>query len=260
MCKTHILEANPASDLDLPKLDNVLPVEALTVSQVEAIMSAPDITDPLGIRDRAILEMFYSTAIRRAEMVDLKVSDLNREKHILWIRLGKGRKDRVVPVGQRALAWVEKYIEDVRPLLAVNPSEQTLFLTGYGQAFNRNVLGRHVHDYIVKAGIVRETAGPHLLRHTCATHMHEHGADIRFIQQLLGVMVQFVFHLIGIDGIILYDILQFVIVKCGIHGWHFMYIGQLCQVIAIEDGAVPDAFRQGIKSNTQLHIGFGYFK
>lgn len=186
LCKTHVLEANPSSDLDMPSPDHQLPIEALSVAQVEALMAAPDIRDPLGIRDRAMLELFYSTAIRRMEMAQLKVNNLNHAKRILWVRYGKGRKDRVVPVGQRALTWVEKYLEDVRPLLAVDPVEQALFLTGYGQGFNKDVLGRRVTAYMVQAGIVHEGKGPHLLRHTCATHMHEHGADIRFIQQLLG--------------------------------------------------------------------------
>ena len=133
-----------------------------------------------------MLEMFYSTGIRRAEMANLKMEDLNREKHILWIRQGKGRKDRVVPVGQRALAWMEKYIEDVRPLLIVDAQEQALFVTCYGQAFNREVLGRMVYEAIRKAGIGYKGGGSHLLRHSCATHMLEGGADIRYIQQLLG--------------------------------------------------------------------------
>lgn len=186
LCRENVVQANPASDLELPRAEKRLPVEALTVAQVEAVLAGPDVADPLGIRDRAILELFYSTAIRRTEMARLKLPDLNREKRILWVRQGKGRKDRVVPVGQRALAWVEKYIEDVRPLLAVDPAEQALFLTGYGQAFNEEVLGRNVAELIRKAGIEREGAGCHLFRHTCATHMLEGGADIRYIQQLLG--------------------------------------------------------------------------
>ena len=186
LCREHVVAANPASDLELPRGEKRLPIKALSVTEIEAILAAPDIADPLGLRDRAFLELFYSTGIRRTEMARLKVGDLNRDKRILWIRQGKGRKDRVVPVGPRALGWVEKYIEDVRPLLAVDPAEQSLFLTGYGQAFNEDVLGRRVHEYIVKAGIEREMAGAHLIRHTCATHMLEGGADIRFIQQLLG--------------------------------------------------------------------------
>lgn len=186
LCRQHIIEANPASDLELPRAEKRLPGEALSIEQVEAVLSMPDITDPLGIRDRAILEMFYSTGIRRTEMARLAITDLNREKHILWVRQGKGQKDRVVPVGSRALQWVEKYIEDVRPLLAVDPAETGLFLTGYGESFNEEVIGRKVRQAILKADIGRTTGGPHLMRHTCATHMLEGGADIRFIQQLLG--------------------------------------------------------------------------
>jgi integrase/recombinase XerD len=116
----------------------------------------------------------------------LRSVDLNREKRILWIRQGKGRRDRVVPVGTRALDWSEKYIDDVRPMLLVDPAEPALFLTGYGRRFNEDVLGRKVRDYILAAHPQLASAGRHLLRHTCATHMLEGGADIRFIQQLLG--------------------------------------------------------------------------
>lgn len=186
LCRQHVIDANPASDIELPRAEKRLPEEVLSITQMETLLALPDIHDPLGLRDRAILELFYSTGIRRTEMARLHLADLNREKHILWVRQGKGRKDRVVPVGARALSWVEKYIEDVRPLLMVNASEPGLFLTGYGQLFNEDVLGRKVRDYILKADIGRATGGAHLLRHTCATHMLEGGADIRFIQQLLG--------------------------------------------------------------------------
>jgi hypothetical protein len=117
--------------------------------------------------------------------VRLELSDLHRDKRLLHIRLGKGRKDRVVPVGARAMQWIEKYLDDVRPLLTSGATEQALFLTGYGQVFNADVLGREVVKYIEKANIGRR-GGPHLFRHTCATHMLEGGADIRYIQQLLG--------------------------------------------------------------------------
>ena len=186
LCREHVLEANPASDIELPRAEKRLPEEALSVAQVEAVMSAPDVADPLGVRDRAILELIYSAAIRRTEAARLRTADLNREKRILWVRQGKGKKDRVVPVGKRALLWCEKYIEDVRPLLAADPDEPALFLTGYGTAFNEDVLGRAVRKRMAEAGLEREGLGPHLLRHTCATHMLEGGADIRFIQELLG--------------------------------------------------------------------------
>ncbi len=185
LCRQRVLDANPASELELPRMEKRLPVEALTLSETEALLSVPDITDPLGLRDRAMLELFYSTGIRRAEMTRLEVSSLNRERHLLYVRQGKGRKDRVVPVGVRALRWVEKYLDDVRPLLVVNPDEQALFLSGYGEAFNVQVLGRIITKHVQSANIGRK-GGAHLLRHTCATHMLEGGADIRYIQQLLG--------------------------------------------------------------------------
>jgi integrase/recombinase XerD len=185
LCRQRILEANPASDLELPKSEKRLPIEALTISEVEIILSQPDISDPLGIRDRAMLELFYSTAIRRFEMVGLEVPDLSRERRLLRVRLGKGRKDRVVPVGLRALQWVEKYLDDVRPLLLVGTGQQALFISGYGEPFNKDFLSRKVMSYFRKAEIGRR-GGPHLLRHTCATHLLEGGADIRYIQQLLG--------------------------------------------------------------------------
>jgi len=193
LCKRHILEANPASELELPRPEKRLPVEALSLTEVESVLSQPNILDPLGIRDRAILELFYSTGIRRSELARLEVFDLNREKRLLRIRLGKGRKDRVVPVGQRALRWIEKYLDDVRPLLVMpvlggvegNAAGQALFLSGYGEAFNPDVLGRKVVKYI-EAANTGHKGGAHLFRHTCATHLLEGGADIRYIQQLLG--------------------------------------------------------------------------
>lgn len=185
LCKQHILEANPASEIELPRSEKRLPVEALSIAEVEAVLSQPDIGDPLGLRDRAILEIFYSTGIRRAELARLEVADLNRDKRLLHIRLGKGRKDRVVPVGARALRWVEKYLDDVRPLLMIAAAERTLFLSGYGAAFNPDTLGRKVVQYIEAADTGRK-GGAHLFRHTCATHLLEGGADIRYIQQLLG--------------------------------------------------------------------------
>jgi integrase/recombinase XerD len=185
LCKHHILEANPASEIEMPRAEKRLPVEALSLKEVEAVLSQPNIGDRLGIRDRAILELFYSTGIRRSELARLEVGDLNREKRLLHVRHGKGRKDRVVPVGSRALGWIEKYLDDVRPLLMVKPEEQGLFLSGYGEPFSPDVLGRKVVEYIVQAEIGRK-GGAHLLRHTCATHLLEGGADIRYIQQLLG--------------------------------------------------------------------------
>lgn len=145
----------------------------------------PDIADPLGLRDRAIIETFYSTAIRRSELAKLEVTDLNQERGTLQIRQGKGKKDRVVPIGEQAMAWQVRYLNEVRPKLAINSREPCLFLTSYGEGFNPDVLSRKLSSYIEKANIGR-SGSCHLLRHSCATHMHDNGADIRYIQQLLG--------------------------------------------------------------------------
>lgn len=184
LIRQRFLEANPASELEPPKAEIRLPVEALSCAEVETLLRVPDIGDPLGIRDRAILELFYSTGIRRAELTKLRLQDINREHHRLRIQ-GKGKKERVVPIGRRALAWLEKYLDDARPLLALELSETTVFLTGFGSGFSPDCLGRLITRYFQLSGIERK-GSCHLLRHTCATHMLEGGADVRYIQQLLG--------------------------------------------------------------------------
>ena len=186
LCRQRLLEANPASELEMPKAPKMIPHDTPSPREVEAILAVPDIADPLGLRDRAILELFYSTGMRRSELVKLDLCDLHRDQRIVAIRQGKGMKDRVVPIGARALRWVEKYLDDVRPLLACVPGEQGLFISGYGEGFHPDVLTRLVGNCIRNAGIGREKGGCHLLRHACATHMLEGGADIRYIQQLLG--------------------------------------------------------------------------
>lgn len=185
MCREDRLASNPASELVLPRPEKRLPDPALTPGQLDAVLAMPDVGDPLGVRDRAILEMFYSTAIRRSELAGLTLDAVHHERRTLHIRLGKGRKDRYVPIGQRALAWLNRYLDEVRPRLVINHSEQALFVTSYGGGFSADVLGRMVGKYIAKADMGR-TGGCHLLRHTCAGHLHEAGAGIRYIQQLLG--------------------------------------------------------------------------
>jgi len=185
LVRQNVLLSNPASELELPRREKRLPTEALSLREVEAILSKPNLNDPLGIRDRAILEMFYSCGLRRAELSRLELTDLNSERRTLQIRQGKGRKDRVIPIGGRALLWVERYLAAVRPRLIIDTRERALFLTGYGGPFNPDVLSRMVAAFIRSAGIERP-GSCHLFRHTCATHLLEGGADIRYIQQLLG--------------------------------------------------------------------------
>jgi len=184
LTKQNVILHNPASELELPRMEKRLPTVALTLSQMEALLAVPNITDPLGVRDRAMIELFYSCGLRRSELCRLELSDLHSERRTLTVRKGKGKKDRVVPVGLPALVWLERYLKEVRPRLCLDTRTPALFLTGYGEAFNPDVLSRMVAVWI-KRGTGR-VASCHLLRHTCATHMLEGGADIRYIQQLLG--------------------------------------------------------------------------
>jgi integrase/recombinase XerD len=183
--KQNLIPANPASELEMPRQEKRLPREALGIQQIAAVINIPDIGDPLGRRDRAMLELLYSAGLRRSELARLEIHDLNRERQTLHIRQGKGHKDRVVPVGSRALLWLERYLDEVRPRLALNANQRALFLTSYGEPFNPDVLSRMVSKWIKQADIGRP-GSCHLIRATCATHMLEGGADIRFIQQLLG--------------------------------------------------------------------------
>ena len=184
MRQNHI-PANPASELQMPRQEKRLPEQAMSLNEVQRVLNVPDVTDPLGIRDRAMLELFYSSAIRRSELAKLEVTDLNHDRQVFQIHKGKGNKDRVVPVGKNALHWIMRYLDEARPLLLINAHERTLFLTSYGEAFNPDVISRMASQAIKDAGIQRG-GSCHAIRHACATHMLEGGADIRFIQQLLG--------------------------------------------------------------------------
>lgn len=185
LAKQNVLLYNPASELELPKLDKRLPKHVLSVGEVERVLAEVDSKDPLGVRDRAMLETLYSTGMRRLELMQLQLYDLDVERGTVMIRKGKGGKDRMIPIGERALTWIEKYLQAVRPSLVVEPDAGTLFLTNYGEAFSGNRLSQLVADYVTAAALGKRGAC-HLFRHTMATLMLEHGADIRFIQQMLG--------------------------------------------------------------------------
>jgi len=178
------LGSNPASELILPRLPRRLPKHILSVADIERILSQPAVDTPAGIRDRAMLETLYSTGIRRMELVQLTCYDIDTRGGCLAVRGGKGGHDRIVPVGARAGAWLDKYRDDVRPLLC-GPDEATFFLTDFGEPFLKNRLGDLVKQYIERAGF-QVTGSCHLFRHAMATHMLENGADIRFIQAMLG--------------------------------------------------------------------------
>jgi len=182
--QNHLLY-NPASELELPRLEKRLPKHVLTASEAEAVINQADVAEPFGMRDRAILETLYSTGMRRMEVLGLQLFDLDVERGTVMVRQGKGKKDRMIPIGERAIAWIEKYVTEVRPQLVVEPDDGTLFLTAEGTAFSPNRLTQLVRTYVDRAALGKRGAC-HLFRHTMATLMLEHGADIRFIQQMLG--------------------------------------------------------------------------
>lgn len=185
LVRQHVLLYNPASDLEFPRAEKRLPKSILTESDVETILNLTDITTPLGLRDRAILETLYSTGIRRLELIGLKWSVVDYERGTLFIDQGKGKKDRMIPIGERALQWIYKYQYEGRPALTLGQDDGSLFVNHLGEALSPNGLSGLVHNYIKQADIGK-SGSCHLFRHTCATLMLENGADIRFIQALLG--------------------------------------------------------------------------
>ena len=176
---------NPASEIELPRMEYRLPKTILTVSEIEQVLAQPDVHDPLGLRDRALMEMLYCTGIRRRELAGLKLYDIDTERGTVTIRQGKGKKDRVLPLGERAAAWVEKYIHEARPRIVFDPDDYTLFLSNAGEPFSLDYLTQLVRDHVETAQIGKRGAC-HMFRHSMATLMLENGADIRYIQQMLG--------------------------------------------------------------------------
>ncbi len=181
--ENHILY-NPASELELPRQPKRLPRSLLSVQDVESILNQAEPTNAQGLRDRAMLELLYSTGMRRMELAGLALYDVDLSRRLVFVREGKGRKDRVVPLGERAAAWVDKYLVEARGQLLAGHLE-ALFVTDYGEAVAPNYVSDKVKRYMEFAGI-HKPGSAHLLRHACATHMLDNGADIRFIQDLLG--------------------------------------------------------------------------
>jgi integrase/recombinase XerD len=184
MSRAHHILANPASDLDLPKQPKRLPRSVPSVAEVEAILAEADPGTPQGLRDRVLLEVLYATGLRRMELPGVSVYDADLNRGLLWVRHGKGRRERVVPLGERAIAWLDKYLTEARPQLLATDTD-ALFLTDYGEPVSPEYVAAKVKRYMRFAGIDKP-GSTHLLRHACATHMLEGGADIRFIQEMLG--------------------------------------------------------------------------
>ncbi len=186
LAKERYLLYDPAANVEMPKAPVRLPVEGFSVAEVEEVLAVPDVTQPLGLRNRAILEVLYSTGMRRMELVNLDVYDIDFDRGRVAIRQGKGGRDRVVPIGDRALAWLRRYLEDVRAAWVLHADERALFVSHEGVRFSAGGLGHEVAK-ILKQSTVRPRLGAcHLFRHTMATLMLEGGADVRYVQEMLG--------------------------------------------------------------------------
>jgi integrase/recombinase XerD len=186
LCRSNHIPSNPAAELELPRPEFRLPKHVLTAREAELVLAVPAITDPLGLRDRAIMEVLYSTGIRRMELLHLTMFDVDHERGLVRVNQGKGRKDRLVPIGERAVAWLDRYQQEVRPMLVCGgKSGDWLFLTVAGDSPQPNWLSQMVAQYVDKAQLGKR-GSCHLFRHTMATLMLEAGADIRVIQEILG--------------------------------------------------------------------------
>jgi integrase/recombinase XerD len=178
------LDANPADDLRAPRAWPALP-KFLGLEQVEKLMTQPDVATAIGLRDRALIEVLYATGMRVSELIHLRASDLNLEGGFLTCT-GKGNKQRLVPIGAEASNWVTKYIRDARPALLRKRTSPWLFVNAKrGTALSRVGFWKILKAYGRKAGLPRNLS-PHVLRHSFATHLLEHGADLRAIQMMLG--------------------------------------------------------------------------
>jgi integrase/recombinase XerD len=181
----QFLAFNPASSMDMPRVRQTLPKHILSNKEVEAIIAQVDVTAPLGLRDRALLELTYSTGIRRSELAALKVEDVNLSTGWVFIEQGKGAKDRRIPVGERACLWLKKYLLDQRPYLLGGQCYDAMFVYKNGKPMSADKIYRVIHAFIQSAELGK-SGGSHMLRHAMATHMLEGGSDIRHIQKMLG--------------------------------------------------------------------------
>ncbi|MCT6834270.1 site-specific tyrosine recombinase XerD [Lactobacillus apis] len=185
LVRQNIQKINPMLEIDSPKKEHRLPV-ALSVDEVTKLLDQPDVTKKLGIRDRALLETLYATGIRVSELINLKFSDLHEELKLLKV-LGKGSKERLIPISDVAISWIKSYQEKVRDPLLLKSGKytDTIFLNNRGGALTRQAVWQIIKRYCQMAGI-RKNVTPHTLRHTFATHLLENGADLRVVQEILG--------------------------------------------------------------------------
>lgn len=178
-----LLGADPTEQIDSPKLPRALP-KSLNEEEVEALLKAPDINVALGLRDRAMLEVLYASGLRVSELVGLRVTEVSLSEGVIRVT-GKGSKTRLVPMGEVAVEWITRYLKESRPEILQKRLSDTLFVTQRGGAMTRQAFWYLIKRYALLAGITKHLS-PHVLRHAFATHLLNHGADLRVVQMLLG--------------------------------------------------------------------------
>ena len=183
MCREGMREDDPSALIESPKLGRALP-KSLSEADIEALLASPDVSTPLGLRDRAMLELMYASGLRVSEMVALGVDQVSMHRGLLRL-IGKGDKERLVPMGEEAQDWLERYLHEARGGLLKGGRSTAIFLTARGDAMTRQAFWYMIKRNAHKAGI-HTTLSPHTLRHSFATHLLNHGADLRVVQMLLG--------------------------------------------------------------------------
>ena len=177
------LQEDPSVRIDTPRIGRPLP-DTLSESEVEALLDAPDEQDTLGLRDRAMLELLYACGLRVSELVGMTTDQASLTQGVVRL-VGKGSKERLVPMGEEAVDWLQHYLDESRPDLAAGSSAKQLFITRRGKGMTRQAFWYRIRHYAVKSGI-NKPLSPHTLRHAFATHLLNHGADLRVVQMLLG--------------------------------------------------------------------------
>ena len=183
LLRTNQIKIDPTLDIEMPRIGRILP-KTLTETEVDELLQAPDITDVIGHRDKAMLELMYATGLRVSELITLKMSQVNFNQGVIRV-VGKGNKERLVPIGEESVKWLEDFISTSRIDILQKQQIDFLFPTKRGQSMTRQTFWYAIKRYSKKAGI-RKNISPHGLRHAFATHLLNHGADLRVVQLLLG--------------------------------------------------------------------------
>ncbi|PAU57993.1 site-specific tyrosine recombinase XerD [Pseudomonas indica] len=183
LLRESVIEVDPTLQVELPQLGRPLP-KSLSEADVEALLAAPELDDPIGLRDRAMLEVLYACGLRVTELVSLTLEQVNLRQGVLRV-FGKGSKERLVPMGEEAIVWVERYLREARPFLLDGKPSDVLFPSLRGEQMTRQTFWHRIKHQARVAGIMKPLS-PHTLRHAFATHLLNHGADLRVVQMLLG--------------------------------------------------------------------------